>query len=288
MGKNYFIGTLLPDLEIGQPAPISFEKLIQLFRDGLSTEENRQVEVIRRYFDIENLRAYWKGDILNPKGLLNKQELEESLFFEKNFPRYVFQFLDTYETVDLRLKHFAELIAAYYREEAASAKGFLKAYLIFERKLRLFQVAFRAFQLKRSLLEELHFESADEQLVQTLLDLEDGSIFLPPEEYEELHYIFKNNANTPIKLFQALSVYRFTEVQKIVNCGVAMQDDSNMACSLSLQDDFSIDRFLGYLVQLIIIEKWNELNSKDVGRHSDECGVDLEKVCGLHKLKRDI
>jgi hypothetical protein len=264
MTKNYFIGSLLPDLEIGQPAPFSFNYLTQLYADNLTIRENHQVAVIRRYYDIENLRALWKGNELDPRGLLDKNELEDSLFFCQNLPDYVFQFLDRYETLEGRLELFPELIASYYREESEMAQGFLKSYLIFERKLRLFQTAFRAFQLKRNCSQELHFENPDDLVVQALLEIKPEGSFLPPEEYEELAKLFQDNASAS-NLFHALGEYRFNQVQKML--------------SSNSKDNNSLAYFLGYLVRLIIVE---ELNLKDIARHSNVVSeLSLERLCGL-------
>lgn len=246
MTKYYFIGTLLPDLHLEQPAPISFARLMLFLQDNLTAKDYRQVIVLRGYFDLENLRQFWKGGALDIRGALDKKELEEALLCEELLPPYVRNFLEKYEGVELRLLHFPELLSAYFRQESASTNYFLRSYLTFERQLRLFQTTFRAMHLNRSLQKELLYENFDEEFVRTLYEMnEDACQYLHPlsAELEEIHKILIEFSRFPLKLYQSLSRFRFNYIQQLVG-----------------DELYSLDRILGYTAQLIIVEQWSSLD----------------------------
>ncbi len=245
MRNYYFVGVLLPDLQIGIPPEITFENLIVLLRDNLLHKDYALTHIVRRYYDLENFRSFWKEEHLDPYGNLDVGRLEEALLNPELFPNYVQAFLEKYETKADRLRFFPELIAAYFREEAALSKGFLKEHLIFERKFRLVQTAFRAKYLKRDLLEELQFENPEESFIQQLLVQKDAEKFEPPVGFEQLRPIFDEYYAAPIDLHKALCGFRF---QKI--------------CELIGDQVFTIDRILGYMVQLILIERFEGLDQE--------------------------
>lgn len=245
MANYYFVGVLLPELQIGTPPEITFEEYKKLLHDNLHSQDYALTYVLRRYYDIENLRFFWKGAPLGPYGCLDETAMEEVLFYPELLPIYMRTFLEKHESKVERLKHFPELIAAYFREESTNATGFLKEYLLFERKLRLIQTAFRAKHLKRDLLEELQFEDPEEDFIQQLLALKDAKIFEPPPGFEELKLIFEENYASPINLYQALCAFRFNKVAQLIDNQI-----------------FTLDRLLGYMVQLILVEQWEALDQE--------------------------
>lgn len=243
MSNYYFLSASLPALYLTIPPEISFEDLVNLQKDNLSPQDYAKTKKIRLFYDIQNIRALWKNEEFDPRGNLDEVELEEALISQLGLPDYVFEFLGNYESKEQRLKNFPGLIAAYFRNEARHGEGFLKEYLTFEREWRLVFTAYRAKLLGRNLEAELQFEDPDDDLIAQILAQKDSLNFVPPEGYEDLLALFEAHSGSPLELHKALCEYRFKRVSALT--GV---------------DLFSIDRILRYMIQLIIVEKWMELN----------------------------
>lgn len=239
----YFVGSLLPELRIGAPIEITFAQFDRLLQLNLSAADYAKTKVIRRYWDIENFRSYWKKEPLDPHGNLNEKEIEEVLLETGALPPYMCDFLEKHGEEGQRLNYFPSLLASYFREEISKADGFLKKLLQLQRELRLVLVAFRAKKLGRHLEAELQFEDSDDPFIAQLLAFKDSPAFEPPEKYEELKAIFIAHADAPMALHQALCEYLFDAIDEMVGL-----------------QPFTIDRILGYLVQLSLAEKWLELD----------------------------
>ncbi|MBA3602177.1 MAG: DUF2764 family protein [Parachlamydiaceae bacterium] len=253
MTNYYFVGVILPELQMGIPPEITFNEFIVLLRDNLNSNDLTLTHVIRRYYDLENFRSHWKEDPLDPYGNLDDTNLEEVLLIPELLPNYAQKFLEKYESTEARLRYFSDLISAYFREEAAQSKGFLKEYLLFERKLRLIQTAFRAKYLNRDLLEELQFENPEESFIQHLISQKDSGKFELPHGFEQLNSIFEKNYTAPIDLHKALCEFRFQKIADLIGDQV-----------------FTIDRILGYMVQLILVERWESLDQEKGNRLVDQ------------------
>lgn len=238
MTDYYFLATSLPPLQLGIPPEMNFEELSPMLEDNLSANDFEKTTVIRQFYDLQNIRALWKKQPLDPKGNLVLTDLESSLFSREGVPEYLTHFLDSYDSNADRLSHFSALISGFFSMEQAKAEGFLKEYLKFERAWRLLLTAFRAKQLKRDLVKELQFEDPNDDLVASILAQKDAKRFIAPEGYEDLQALFEEYVNDPLGLYQALSRYRFDKVENMIGI-----------------DLFSIDRILAYMVQLIIVEQ---------------------------------
>jgi hypothetical protein len=242
MTKYYFVNILLPELQLEETPEMTFETFDLLLQDNLDSLDYRLTCVIRKYYDLENLRAYWKNETLDSYGNLDKEALKETLFQSDQSPQYVQDFLEEYETQEERLIYFPKLIAAYFREEGFRSKGFLKKYLQFERKIRFIQAAFRARHLNRKLTLELQFEDLEEDFIRQLLSQNEAVTFEPPEGFEELKSIFEQHYGSPIDLLKAFSEYRLQQIKLLAG-----------------EDAFSMDRILAYMAQLMIVEQWQKM-----------------------------
>lgn len=247
MQKYYFLASLLPLLKIGQLPEIPFWEFKELCKENLTDEDKEKAAVIRRYVDLQNLRPFWQKKDLDPHGNYDAKELEEHLLLEEGFPDYVFEFLRERETLQQRLNDFPKLLAQFFNEEIEKADYFLKEYLIFERNWRLILAAVRAKLYKRDLVEEMQYEDPTDNLVAYLLAQKDAPEFSAPEGFEDLQELFNEFKTEPLKLHWELSQWRLKQILDLPQRGT-----------------FSIDRILGYLAQLIIIENWMKL-SQDQG-----------------------
>lgn len=244
--QYYFVGTALPPLKIGEKPEISWEQLQNLYQNNLSNKDYAQTQVLRRYFDILNIRSFLKKENVDPFGNLNSVALEEALLGTPGyFPPYVMRYLDRYETKEDRIYHFPELIAEFFREEVNDSQGFLKEYLELERRLRLVLTAYRAKQLGRDMAKELQFENPDEDIIVQLLSQKDAKTFEPPEGFEDLKPILEEYYNSPLDLHKALNEYRFKKLDDMAGWNV-----------------FSIERLLAYLARFFIAEKWMALDKE--------------------------
>lgn len=245
MTNYYFVATALPPLQLGVPPEISFQEFEYLLEDNLTADDYAKTQVIRCYYDIQNIRAFWKKEELDPRGNLNELTLEEALLTREGLPDYVYDFLDAYDSLEDRLHYFPRLVANFFQQESEHAEGFLQEYLNFEREWRLVLTGFRAKQLGRDLAAELQFEDPQDDFVAQILAQKDAKVFLPPDGYEDLQPLFEEHGTSPLELYQAMCEYRFYKIESFLGT-----------------DLFSIDVILGYMAQLITVEKWMELDKK--------------------------
>lgn len=245
MKNYYFVTSSFPEIHIGARPDMSFSEASHLFSEMLAPSDLEKTRVIRRYYDLQNIRAFWLDQEFDSHGNYDRAEMERAFLLYMGFPDYVFEFLDQYSDVKSRLLHFPELVSRYYSVETAKASGFLKTYLTFEHEWRLTLAAFRAKKLNRDLVPELQYEDPDDLVVAQILAQKDAKSFEPTEGYEELKPIFEKFQEAPLELHQALCDYRFNKINQFLGL-----------------DLFSIDRVLGFEAQLILVEKWMELDQK--------------------------
>lgn len=234
MTLYYFLGTLLPELKIGEEPEIRLVDFLSLLKQNLSPHDYSQVTTLLRWIDIENMRERWLGRAIDENALQNDLSA---------LPNYVLQFLDQFDTASDRLKHFSALIAAFFREEIARHTGFLREWLIQERNIRLVLSAIRAKKMKRSILEEMQHQDPQDPLVRDILAQKDTVEYTPPLEYEELAAIYDKYQEDPLKLHQAFLEYRFEKLEEILHLQV-----------------FTANRIIAYLFQLFLVEKWLKLD----------------------------
>lgn len=245
MRNYYFLASALPDLQPGVAPEISYEDFLNLLHDNLTESDFAKTNVIRRFYDIQNIRSFWKKEPLDPRGMLNKVDLEAALLNREDLPGYLYDFLDRYDSTAARLEHFPALVTAYFSQESEKATGFLKEYLKFEREWRLVFTGLRAKDLGRDITKELQFEDPYDDFVAQILAQKDSKTFIPPDGYEDLKILYEEHTKNPLELYQALCEYRFYHIQNMLGI-----------------DLFSIDVILGYMAQLITVEKWMELDKK--------------------------
>lgn len=245
--KDYFyLASSLPPLEIGQPPLVHFEELMDAFKINLHEEDMRKVEVMRRYIDIVNLGAFFRGDELDPMGNIPADNMERAVLEGEGLPRYVCDFLEEYDSNEERAKHYPKLLVFFFKEEIASSEGFLHHYLRFERDWRLVMVGFRAKLLGKDVAVELQYEDPEDIIVAQILAQKDSPTYEPPVWFGRLKETFEENRDHPLKLHKAICEYRFAMMEH-----------------LSEREFFSMDRVLGYLAQLVIVEQWLKLDEQE-------------------------
>ncbi len=243
MSNYYYLTSALPRLEVGTAPEISLREFDTLLSENLTASDIEKTRILRRYYDIQNIRALWRKSEFDSLGNFDENSLDEALLTREGLPDYVYDFLDKYDETEARLRYFPTLVQTFFREEQENSSGFLHEYLTFEREWRLVFVGFRAKQLGRDLTAELQFEDPEDELVAQILAQRDVSHYEPPYRFEDLKPQFERHVDDPLGMHQALCNYRFDKIQEMF-----------------LGDIFSLDRVLGYYAQLIIVERWQELD----------------------------
>lgn len=243
----YFLGTALPALQVGVPPDISFTEFMNLLNENLNDKDMEKIRRIRLFYDIENIRAFWRKEPLDYWGNLDVNQLEEALIERESkvLPEYVYDYLDANESLEQRLKNFPLLLSQYFQDQIKHSEGFQKKYFEFERDLRLTILGYRVRQLHRNLLTELQFEDAEDEVVAQLLAQKDAKTFEPPTGFNDINQIMEQHYTSPLELHQALYEYRFNRIDEMLGF-----------------DMFSIDRILGYFVQYMMVDKWFLLDRK--------------------------
>lgn len=249
MKEYYFLASLLPPLEIGHVPTLGSADLKELLKVNLTPDDLKKTQKLFRFIDLENMRAFWANEPFDPRGNLNREEMEVALAHEQwspdeSFELYLSDYLAAYPTNADRLKHFPLLMSQFFAFEAQEGDtDFLSNYFNFQREMRLVMVGFRAKKLKKDVVHELQYEDPADPIVAQILAQRDAKEFEPPFEYKELRPIFEEFGDSPLDLHKAIYAYEFDQVNELL--GSAW---------------FSIDRILSYIVRLRLVERWLELD----------------------------
>lgn len=245
MSNYYYLAASLPPLEFPSVPDISFESLKESLRLNLSEKDLKKVEALRLFVDISNIRPLLLEEEIDPRGNLSEKELDEAVLVRDFLPDYVFEFLDKYDTLPDKLRHFSELLSHFFAAQLQEQTGFLKEYLIFEREWRLVVLALRAKTVRRDVIRELQFEDFNDPIVSQIIAQKDSDQYEPPAEYKDLKEKFIACGPDPWQQNKMLSEYRFNKIEEMLEKG-----------------QFSMDAILAYLAQLMIVEYWNELDEE--------------------------
>jgi hypothetical protein len=243
MADYFFLAPSLPELVLGQKPELSFEELKARLAINLNKEDLAQAVVLSLYVDINNIRSLLMEETIDPRGNLTEKELDEALLIHNILPGYVFDFLDQYDNVADKIRHFSAVLAKFFEEEIPQQNGFLRKYLIFEREWRLVMIALRAKELGRDVSHELQFEDFSDPLVAQILAQKDADRYEPPAEYQDLKELLASCGEDPWEKYKAFARWRFQKIEEMVDRPL-----------------FSMDWILAYMAQLIIVEQWNELD----------------------------
>ena len=243
MADYFFLAPSLPALVLGQKPDLSFEELKARLEINLSKRDLAKAVVLSLYIDISNIRSLFMEETIDPRGNLNEKELDEALLIHNILPAYVFDFLDQYDSVAEKIRHFSAVLAKFFEEEIPQQSGFLRKYLVFERQWRLVMIALRSKELGRDVSFELQFEDFTDPLVAQILAQKDADRYEPPVEYQDLKELLAACGEDPWEKYKAFAKWRFQKIEEMVDRPL-----------------FSMDWILSYMAQLMIVEQWNELD----------------------------
>jgi Protein of unknown function (DUF2764) len=248
MTDYYFLASLLPSLEIGHVPALGFPELKTLMNENLTRSDLKKVATLLSLIDLENIRAFWVKEPLDPRGNFNEEQIAHALMDHtwptgETFAPYLSEYLEKYRTNEERLLHFPLLMSQFFTQMIDQEKGFLRDYFAFQREMRLVMVGFRAKKMGRDLSAELQYEDPTDPIVAQILAQKDAKTYEPPFEYKELRPIFEEFGDSPLELYKAIYTYQFNHIVELWGT-----------------EFFSVDRILNYAARLILVERWLELN----------------------------
>jgi hypothetical protein len=243
MANYYFLATLLPPLRVGSPVELGSKELSFLLEQNLTKEDLETVNVLKRFVDVENIRAIWQKQPFLPGGTLEKYELEERLFFQEGLPQYVLDYLEHYPNKEERIANYPKLLHQYFAVESKNKNPFIQRYLRFQWYSRLVFVAIRAQALGRNIEEELKYEDPEDPFVQELLQASQEKHFEAPAPFTGLMGLYESRKEAPLDLYQAFAEWEFAYIAETIEW-----------------EFFSLERILGYVAQLKICEEWLQLD----------------------------
>lgn len=250
MSRYFFLGTVLPSLRVGDEPGISFDDVMTLYKDNLGFSDLEKVRVIRTYVDLKNVQKLLKKEEIDHRGNLNEKELDEALVNQENLPDYLFTFLEKYQEAFEQLAHYSKVFILFFKEIERTCQGFLRNYFQFEREWRVILAAYRGKKLGIDPAVSLQHEEFHDPLIAELLAQKDAPSFEFPFGYTELGEKLKEVEGKPDEQYRLMANFRFSRIEEMV------QDRP-----------FSLDYFLGYLVQLMVVEDFFALDEKR-GRES--------------------
>jgi hypothetical protein len=198
--------------------------------------------------DMENLRALWAHEELEPRGNFTKEHLQQALSDHRwpsgePFPYFLSDYLEKYPSDEERLDHFPLLMSQFFNYHIEHEAGFLRDYFAFQRDMRLVKLGFRAKKLSRDIAAELQYEDSTDPIVAQILAQKDSPTYEPPFEYKELKPIFEEFGDSPLELYKAIFEYQFNHIIELWGGEL-----------------FTLDRILNYTARLILVERWLELD----------------------------
>ena len=100
MSYYYLAASLIP-IEFGDIPELSFLDLVEQYHMNLTRQDEKQLEVLRLFFDLENIKQLYTFRStpvhLDPRGNLSKKDLKLAIEEKNFFPDYVYDFLKQHE-----------------------------------------------------------------------------------------------------------------------------------------------------------------------------------------------
>ena len=213
----------------------------------------QKVKAIQTYIDLKNVESLLKKEPLDGRGNCSEKELDEALVNQEGLPNYLFDYLEGIDSVEEQLRHFSKVFITFFREMEKKYSGFLKEYFRFEREWRALLAGYRAKKLGIDPAKALQHENSHDPFVAEILAQKDTPFFEFPFEYQDLGEKLKNVQGDPKGQHQVMMSYRFHRIEEMIE-----------------DIPFSLDRLLGYLVELMIVEDVHVLDEQRGSENLDE------------------
>ncbi len=117
---------VLPPLTWGEMPSISSEQLKEELERNLGQSDRQACYDLFLLYDLENARASWLNNPSGPNGNYDEDDLKTRLVDYEGLPTCFAAYLDQYPAQEDRLKHFDELLRAYYLHLTNSSYPFIR------------------------------------------------------------------------------------------------------------------------------------------------------------------
>ncbi len=243
MSHFFFLSSLLPELDLQVAPENSFDDLIFLYDENLSSYDKKLFHKMRAFTDLSNIARVLEGREIDSRGNLSEHELDEALLHQMFFCDELFRFLDSFEDKTSQVKHFSGIEMWFLKENAQKYSGFLSYYFRFEFELRSALASYRALQQGKSgVFDNLDKEVRGDDFITHLEAQTDLRSWQPLDLVSDLKEVLDKVGSDPVSEHTALTHYRFNKIQ------------SGMEKSI-----FSMDYLLGYLALFMLVEDYQKL-----------------------------
>ena len=217
MNDHVFLGIFLPILTFDAPPELSFEDLRFFLDLNLSSKEQKILQELLSFFDLENVRSWVLQKPMTIRGRIPHEILKEGLETASTGIGTVDSFLTTYPSSEERVLHLSLLSKMFIKTACTEAHPFLQKYFRFENSCRRILSTFRAeasFQ---------PFELTQEEL--------------SSQQYRTLYSLWQKKGHS-YDIEKAIAQWKFTEIE-------LLGEESPL---------FSFDRILSYILRLLLVE----------------------------------
>lgn len=242
--KYYFLSCTLPQLNIDHKVDISLEEIEALFSINLSIKDLEKINILRSYYDINNLLAFWQEKEIDNRGTLDEKGIEEAMLVQNFFPEYVFEYVRRYEELHEKIRNFSFILMNFFNDQIEKNEGFLKEYFLFEKQCRLIITFLRSKKLKKDFLDEVKYEDEKDFFLMEILKQKEMENYEPPREYAKLKDIFIKYQAHPNEMQKEFLKFKLKRIDEMIET-----------------KNFTIDEILGYLAKFFIILEWQILDT---------------------------
>lgn len=248
MKQYYYFVTGLPELSIGmERLPFSMAEYIEMIRDEITGDELEIINNLLYHFDNQNLVNLLEGkDEFNPLGNIPKALLEEESKIPMILPSYMQEFLEAHrleqrENPDLSLEN--ELTLFYHNWLLNNDNLFIQKYARFEHDLK-------------NVLVALNCRKHNVDLGKNVLPINEEADVLKQSSASDfgLGYTFD-------WISEVIAVYNESDILQLEK----KLDAIRLAVVDSILDFeyFTINKIAGYMIKLMIIDRWMQIDKGD-------------------------
>ncbi len=247
MTQHYFLNAFLPPLSLDADVEVDIAALKDLVEINGNLEENHQLRLFLTFADLHNLNALWNGQPTVVEGNLTRDELKLWQDSPLETPVFIEQFIRKWKSNEERVRHFDELVLAFFGFAEERGEGFLKEWLAFEQALQVGLAARRVQALHRSGDEFTSLDPLDPWQSELLAIANQGpDISGLQESLSQAFDLYTSLNEQPVELFRQLLLFRFDRIDKMVRP----------------YSQFSFDRVIAYAAQVQIMQRWKAAKRK--------------------------
>jgi hypothetical protein len=231
-----FLECYFPIINFDIKPELDLKDLNELLNIHLSIKDQRQLNLVRTFIDVLNLRSYLTAERLFAGGLVDSDEIGYCIENQIEYPNFVFDYFSKYTDINDRIHHFRELILSLYDWLMEQTCCFLHDFFEYDRKLWITSYAYFAKKRGRNLREDLDFLDIHDDVTRLLIQQHESEHFEFPEGLEGIDLELDVAYKDPLKEIEMIARLRFNFCQTAI-----------------LNNPFSIDSILAYYLQVFAL-----------------------------------